>query len=397
MITSKFSKDKIDVELERGHLHFRFCNVVDQKLKDFEDQRIRSKPLEIISIHDDTHRDISWPNISYWQSYQFIENQDSPFYFLQMSNNKVQTYYQLAITIEVSKIAFFQIGTIHKWIMSTNESSVNDQAELFKQLTLFCHSYTKLMSLRVQPYMPGETSLSLASNLLSLLGFVDAAPKSYIKTRMIDLRPSLEELLSSFSANGRARLKIKARDLDQVAVKEINNPKVIPFLQKALNASFKRSVSKNCSYNFMPLFLNVAKKTKAVAMMGFYFNHSPDEPKAFVTGIHHSNIVEYSVGGSVSDQELRQFPFNHILIWQLALRSKQNGAHYLDMGGITSGDKEDALQGISNFKRFFPGFELFTGREMILSLRPKHIFFYYRIQQFINFIKKTSRLFQFHS
>ena len=175
-------------------------------------------------------------------------------------------------------------------------------------------------------------------------------------------------------------------------MKKIINSTEIPFLQNALNASYKRSTNTKCPYNFKSILGSAAKFVNDIVILGFYFKDTPSEAKAFVTGVKHGNTVEYSTGGSLSDIRLRQFPFNHILMWQLILCSKQNGCHFLDMGGITDGTEKDNLRGISNFKRLFPGFELSTGREMEISLRPNYIFLYSMIKKIlkpkVKFIKR---------
>lgn len=373
----------INLEIKRGHYQFRFFNFFDQKAKDFEDQNIRRNNHQPFFIQDEDQirREIPWTDLTYWQSYHYHAFQDAPFYVLQMSNTATDKHYQLAIQVEISKISLFQIGTIEKWVANTLEESYLDLNELINQLLYFIKKHTPLMSIRIQPYMPGNALLEKVCNLLALKGFNEICPKSYTKTRMIDLRPSISDILNAFSANGRARLKIKDKELEKVEVKEIFEASTIPHLQNALDDSYKRSVEKECPFNFSPFFNSKKSFSTDVALLGFFYKDEPLCPKAFITGINHGKIVEYSVGGSLSETKLRQFPFNHILIWQLALKSKMNGSELFDMGGIT--DKEDAghLSGISNFKRFFPGFEITTGREMQLTTRPTFLRIYLFMQK----------------
>lgn len=387
---------KLSIKFQQGDLSFYFSDSFNNESRSFEENKIQSMPPQNFSLIDDSGnmRNISWPKLSHWQSYHFFDNQKMPFYFLQMTNERTNRHYQIIIRVETSRIGFFQKGIIQQWILNTDEDSLIDQQELIKQLLSFCRLHTNLMSVRIQPYMPGIDSLEATHQLLSQFGFIEVDPLSNTKTRMIDLRPSVEDILSSFSANGRARLKIKTKDQEVAEVKEINTVATIPFLQDALNASFKRSIKKECPYDFLPLFRRATQFANEVIMLGFFFKDTTSGPKAFITGISHGPIVEYSVGGSLSDSRLRQFPFNHILMWQLALRSKLSGSELLDMGGITNGTKEDALTGITNFKRFFPGFELSTGQEMEINLRPQYIYFYSLLQKImrtISHLPKTER------
>lgn len=391
MLIDKKDQKLINIKVQRDEYHFRFCNFIDQDAMDFEELKIRKKPNRQFILYDESNieREISWPNLTYWQSYHYYSHQAEPFYLMQMSNLKTDRHYQVAIKIEVSKISLFSIGTIEKWIFNQMPESHQDLDELMNQLILFLKSNTSVMSLRAQLYMPGAKTLEQFHQILSPKGFVDIGPTSYTKTRIIDLRPSVNEMLNAFSANGRARLKIKEKELENVEVKEICEMTAIPFLQEALDASFLRSVEQRSPFNFQPFFESAKNFTKDVVLLGFFFKETPSHPKAFISGISHGNVVEYSVGGSLSDPELRQFPFNHILMWQLALKSKQNGVELFDMGGITSGENNDPLRGISNFKRFFPGFEISTGREMLLIIRPKRLAIYFFIQKSLAWLNQN--------
>lgn len=392
MLIGKTDHKFINLKTQRDEYLFRFCNFVDQDIVDFEELKIRKIPNERFIIQDETkvEREISWPNLTYWQSYHYYSHQSGPFYLMQMSNIKTDRHYQIVIKVEVSKISFFSVGTVEKWIFNPNEESRRDLNELIEQLFTFLKNHTTIMSLRLQPYMPGEKNLELLHRMLAPKGFTDIKPKSYIKTRIIDLRPSVVEILNAFSANGRARLKIKEKELGNVEVREIFEKAAIPHLQDALNDSYQRSEKKLSPFNFHPFFESAKHFTKDIVLLGFFLKESPGHPKAFISGISHDNVVEYSVSGSLSDPQLRQFPFNHILMWQLALKSKANGIELLDMGGITNAGEHDPLRGISNFKRLFPGFEISTGREMQFVLRPNILSIYISIQRSLAWINQKA-------
>jgi lipid II:glycine glycyltransferase (peptidoglycan interpeptide bridge formation enzyme) len=372
----------LDLRTTIGNYQFRFSNSFDQEARDFEDQKIKNQTHSKITIvnGDNNELHFAWPKLSYWQSYRFFVNQSEPYYFLQMSNLKQSTFYQLVIRVETSSISHFKIGIIEKWAVNPIKEHLLDLNILIDRLHFYLRNHTNIMSIRVKPYMPGESSVQNIHSLLRQRGFKDASPTSYVKTRMINLLPSNEELLKSFSANGRARLKIKENDKDKIEIKEVREHIYIPHLQKALNASFKRSANKDCPYNFTPL---LKSENIDVHMLGFFLKQE-DAPKAFATGVYHQNIAEFSVGGSLEDPSLRQYPFNHLLLWNLALKAKAQGLELFDMGGITSGDETDPLKGITNFKRLFPGFEIQTGNEMLKVIRP-------RTHAFYSVLQKTAR------
>jgi hypothetical protein len=383
MLMQSQQKKIIDYEFSNDNYHYRFCNFIDEKTREFEDEKIRKKDRKLLSFIDDNNitREIFCPNLSFWQSYHYLVGQENDFYILQMINIKTNHAYQIVVSVEISRLELFKFGTIRQWFASADNEYLSDQVELIKQLKISCKNLTNLISLRIQTYIAGNENLNTICSSLKTLAFQEVLPKSYTKTRFIDLRPELEEIKSQFSSNSRARIKIKEKDKPFVEIYEIFNRECIPSLQKALNDSYQRSSSRQYNYNFSYLFDRTQHFLDEVVMLGFFLKDSGTSPKAFITGIRHDNIVEFSTGGSMSDSKLRKYPFNHILMWQLAIRSKLNGAHFLDMGGIADINTASSLQGINNFKRFFPGFEVNVGREMQLDLKPKSLYFYSLIQK----------------
>ena len=60
-----------------------------------------------------------------------------------------------------------------------------------------------------------------------------------------------------------------------------------------------------------------------------------------------------------------------MLVWDLVRWAKTTGAEWFDMGGITLGNPgEEALAGISSFKRSFSDNVVEVGSEWILEPRP---------------------------
>lgn len=382
--------ESIDITKKRDQYSFRFCNFFDDKSRELE-EIIRRQLLCPNAIIDDSgkEREISWPTISYWQSYHFLDFQKRPFYLLQMTNTNTNFHHQIVVMVERSKLPLFQFGVSEKWVTSSNADLQDDQIELVRELLYFCKNHTPLISLRIQSYIPQFKTIEKTYENLYSLGFHKVAPRSYVKTRMIDLRPPIDEIAAGFSSNARARLKIKMKDLDEVEIKDISDLDAVPHLQNALNASYQRSIKKDCPYNFNPLMMSMNKYQKEIIMLGFFFKRDQNFPKAFVTGISHCHIVEFSVGGSMSDQNLRRYPFNHQLMWELAVRFKKNGCSFFDMGGISSGSENDHLSGITAFKRFFPGFELSVGQEMQKIFKPNYHFLYFALQSVTLILKKA--------
>ncbi len=204
-------------------------------------------------------------------------------------------------------------------------------------------------------------------------------------TRIIDLRPPIEDVLSRFPTKVRTKLKIKRPE--EVSVAELASREHIPELQSALNDSFQRSSSEQYNYDFDGLFTILEQSPEAAAAFGFFLSSDWDSPKAFVSGVASPPLFEYTIAGSRSDAQLRLFKFNYILLWRLVESAKARGALTFDMGGITDGSPDDPLAGISDFKRRFPGFEVSVGRERLLELMPRRC----RLYSFLQAIRKFRR------
>jgi lipid II:glycine glycyltransferase (peptidoglycan interpeptide bridge formation enzyme) len=235
------------------------------------------------------------------------------------------------------------------------------------------------MSLKVQPYLPGKEYIQSLKPLFYKLGFKADFTDTPEQTRFVDLRPSTEDILKGFASRARAKFIIK--NPDEVDICKIQNNLAIPGMQEALDHAFLRSINKKCPFRFEPFLKLFNKNSKIISIFGFYFKDDLINPKAFVTGINHGPIIEYSTGGSLSDQRLRKFQFNNILFWKLIEEAKKNECDFFDLGGISSGASDDPTAGVAQFKRHYPGFELAVGFGVQKTIRPLK----YKIFQLIKY------------
>jgi hypothetical protein len=287
---------------------------------------------------------------------------------LQMQRRDSDRAYQMAVVEEASRIPCFKTGTAPYWIPALEPDSFVEQADLLRVLRELCLEHTSWMSLRVHGYVPGDAALDFSERLLREAGFGACGRQAPEKTRIIDLMPPIEEVLAGFPAKIRTKLKVKKPE--EVRVDALKSRKHIPALRASLNDSFDRSTAQEHSYDFDGLFDILDASPEAAAAFGLFLSDDWNSPKAFITGVGSPPLFEYAVAGSLSNDRLRQLPFNYILLWRLIEAAKTRGATTFDMGGITDGGTGDPLAGISDFKRRFPGFETSVGREMLLKLRP---------------------------
>ncbi|MFI5348842.1 MAG: hypothetical protein ACHQ2Z_04810 [Elusimicrobiota bacterium] len=337
----------------------RFFDRFDDEARRFED-RLRSEPMVVESI--------PWPRISFWQGYRHLESLSKKYVVVQMARKDSNRTYQLAAVEEASRIPSFSAGSIPYWIPSVEAESLSDQAQLLEIMRGLCLEHTSFMSLRAHAYVPGDPALNAAEKILRQSGFQACGRRFPARTRIIDLRPSIEEIFAEFPSKIRTKLRIKKPE--EIRVEDLRSRGQIPDLQAALNDSFLRSTDQRQGYDFESLFRVLEKSPESAAAFGFFLSDDWNSPQAFISGVASAPLFEYTTAGSRSNARLRQFPFNYVLLWRLVEAAKARAALIFDMGGITEGSPEDPLAGISEFKRRFPGFEVNIGREGLLELRP---------------------------
>ena len=309
---------------------------------------------------------LPWPRISYWQGYKYLQSTSGRYFVLQMTRKDSTNAYQLAILEQSSRIAFFKNGIAPYWIPSLEAGSYRDQSELLEMAHKLCLEHTSIMSLRIHAYIPGDPALEIAELLLRESGYGECEQQAPTKTRIIDLRPPINEILAQFPAKVRTKLKLKKPE--EIRVSELNVREHLAELQSALNDSFSRSSAQQGNYDFESLSKTLENSPGEAAALGLFLSDNFGIAKAFITGVASFPLFEYTAAGSRSEARLRQFPFNYILLWRLVEIAKVRGSLLFDMGGITDGGPDDPLAGISDFKRRFPGFEMSIGRERLLII-----------------------------
>ena len=365
------------VDFLAGGYRLRFFDRFDEETRRFEDD-LRSGHTLVGPI--------PWPRISFWQGYRHLQSLSGRYFVLQMLRDDSERAYQMAVIERPSSLPSFKRGVISHWIPALEPEATGDQAELLKRMTELCRERTSLMSLHVHSYIPGDSALDAAEKLLQEHGFEACHPQMPAKTRIIDLRPPLEELFAQFSRKTRPKLKIKKTE--EVRIAELKSREQIPALHAASNDAFHRTTAQEYNYDFESLFQTLEDFPETAAALGFFLSDDPGSPKAFVAGVASGPLFEYIMAGSRSDPRLRRHPFNQNLLWRLLEIAKARGALIFDMGGITEGGPDDPLAGISDFKRHFPGFEVSIGRERLLKLRPMR----YRLFSFLQALQRGPRL-----
>lgn len=212
-----------------------------------------------------------------------------------------------------------------------------------------------------------------AERRLAAAGFVPSpAPRRYDHTLVMDLRPEEPELLERLSRSARKNLKDVAKH--PVEVRPVLDPAWGARLSALLEESMSRTGGRAAPADW-PARIELGRAHPELSRLVGLFRtdaEGPDALLAFAWGLHHGACAHYDAAGATRSYG-RRLPMAYPLLWDLALWARRAGARALDLGGVTFGhlkDGDDALGGISDFKRFFTRDVVEVGGEWVLEPRP---------------------------
>jgi hypothetical protein len=255
-------------------------------------------------------------------------------------------------------------------------AAVSDEEESFglHALRRACHAAGDLLTLRLQPYRTDAVALRNFEARARRAGFSLCNPIDVTRTLLLDLRQPVEALLATLSKKTRA--KIKHRTRASVELRAITDPRHIPACRAAVNAAMRRTGAQDSGYDFAAAFSLAAAEPTRARVIGLFLPARPEVLLAYVVGLRHGEVAEYSSAGSLDDPGLRLLHFNYFLLWELSQWAREGGARWLDLGGVTDGGADDPRAGISAFKRHFTNLDVEHGRELLAVLHPgRHLLF----------------------
>lgn len=193
-------------------------------------------------------------------------------------------------------------------------------------------------------------------------------PRCYGTTALVDLRRELGEVLASF--HGTARRHIRAVDKNPVEVRTITDEKLGPRMNALLGETLARTGGAFAAKDWSAI-LRFSRERPDLSRVVGLFQAGPDDPDrllAYAWGCSHGDHVEYATAASTRATELK-LPMAYPLAWDLMQWAHEQGALYFDFGGLTEGShgSEDALGGISDFKRYFNGKPARVGEEWMVE------------------------------
>jgi hypothetical protein len=211
---------------------------------------------------------------------------------------------------------------------------------------------------------------SQLGSILDCLGFATTEANTYTRTVAVDLRPTEAELLGSFSSSARKRLKEFARVKIPVSVQQITDRSLAPRMNELMKETMARTGGRFTPVDWERRIALAETNPDLCRIVGVVHGdiEGDDRLLAFVYGCRHGTHAQYSDGASA--RQLGRVPLMYPLLWDLLRWARDNGAQWFDMGGVTasgSGDDQDPLGGISDFKRRFSDEVIDVAEEWVLE------------------------------
>lgn len=218
-----------------------------------------------------------------------------------------------------------------------------------------------------------EAKRLVTEDLLTLAGFVRSAEsRRYEHTLVLDLQPKIAEIFARLDSKARRDIRIVSRH--PVEVRPIEGRIWAGRIEELRQESMTRTGGRPSPQDWSARLEFGRTSPHLARTVGLFKTDSsgPESLVAFASALSHGSYVHYDASGATRSSGLR-IPMSYALLWDLIQWAKANSAQHFDFGGITLGhlkDGQDALGGISDFKRYFTKNVVQVGAEWVLEPRP---------------------------
>jgi hypothetical protein len=229
----------------------------------------------------------------------------------------------------------------------------------------------RILRLGVELHCRDEGRRLEAERQLSSLGFRRSeSPRSYEQTLALDLRRDEAALLAGMHATARRHIRAVAKH--PVEVRAIEDPAWADRIDALLRESMSRTGGAAVRHDWSARIEFSRRFPDLSRIVGLFRTDvaSAESLLAFAWGCNHGEYAHYDAAGATRSSGLR-LPMAYALMWDLIVWARRS-ARWFDLGGVTPGhlnDGEDALGGISDFKRFFTREVVEVGTEWVLEPR----------------------------
>jgi hypothetical protein len=244
---------------------------------------------------------------------------------------------------------------------------------VLRELAAYARARSMVLRVNVEAFAGETRSLESITSVAGLLGFTPCVPPlRYTRTLRLDLRGSLNAIRERLPRT--ARRNLRAAQKSGLVVRLIDDLSMASDVAALEREAFARTGGEATVTDWSTLIGYARRHPRLVRIVGIFSEETGSSPEllGFATGRAHGDHIEYASGGTTRRAGLK-ISIGYPLLWHLIEWGHEVNAEWFDFGGITrgsAGDDEDALGGISDFKRHFGGEEIEVGGEWTLQVSP---------------------------
>jgi lipid II:glycine glycyltransferase (peptidoglycan interpeptide bridge formation enzyme) len=225
--------------------------------------------------------------------------------------------------------------------------------------------------LRVQVSVFSRDRREEIEAILKELVFARTPPaSSYRYTLVIDLKPTEDEIFASLDKG--ARYEIRRTAKKQLRCLVIDNPMYGDRLRELQEEALHRTDGQTHAENWQGILEMSREHPELSRVFGMFLgdDSAPQEMAAFSWVLNNGDHGEYRAAGSTRRIEA-PVPLGYLPVWEMIRWAKATGSDWFDMGGVTlEGADQNALEGISRFKRTFSRNVAEVGSEWVMEPSP---------------------------
>lgn len=232
-------------------------------------------------------------------------------------------------------------------------------------LSLWTGEEDRLLRTHVELFSPEEETRGFLAGEARRLGFTEvSSPRQYTRTVKVRVDCKEDEILHSFHSSCRRRIREPGKN--DFSVTAVHDPRFADRMDQLFRETFARTGGDPPERDWVEHIRFARDHPDLYRIVGTFHPELPEPESlvAFVCGRHNGDHCVYADGASTRAIE-SNVSLSYAPMWELIRWSRQSGAEWFDMGGITgkAGTEDDPLAGISKFKRYFTEEVLEVGGE----------------------------------
>ena len=240
---------------------------------------------------------------------------------------------------------------------------------IIEQAVAFAKTEPRVLRVVVELECRDQRARDVLRAMLVEGGFVrGTAERVAPQTLELELTPDENTLFNELSRSTRQNVRAAAKQ--GYALRRITEPGLDDRMNQLLSESFGRTGGRVERVDWGVIRELCQQLPQRSNLTGSFRSNPNGEPElvAFAWAMHHGDRAEYSHGASARIPGVTVRLLTPVL-WELILWAKREGATWFDFGGITAGSSgsDDALGGVSDFKRGFSKREISFGEEWVFE------------------------------